>query len=95
MIRIERGAETSPGIWDYCVPSLRLCGRSRQPLLDACRQIKRVGGATDAAAGVYREGMDAPDISCRVEVGAETTVSDTDRGVKFVPYRPFALEAAA
>ena len=33
MIRVERGAEISPGVFAYTVPSLGLSGRSRQPLL--------------------------------------------------------------
>jgi len=31
MIRVERGAEISPGVFAYTVPSLGLSGRSRQP----------------------------------------------------------------
>ena len=31
MIRVERGAEISPGAFAYTVPSLGLSGRSRQP----------------------------------------------------------------
>jgi hypothetical protein len=88
MIKILRGAEASPGIWDYSVPSLRLCGKSRQPLLDACRQIKRALGSTAERAGVFREGMDTPDISCPVEAGALLTVSERDRAsVRFERYR--------
>jgi hypothetical protein len=26
LIRIERGAEVGPGVWEYSVPSLGLCG---------------------------------------------------------------------
>jgi hypothetical protein len=44
MIEIIRGAEVEPGIFQYSVPSLALCGKSRQLLLDACRQIKRAVG---------------------------------------------------
>ena len=39
MIRVERGAEVGPGVFAWHVPALGLSGRSRQPLLDACRQI--------------------------------------------------------
>ena len=56
MIRVERGAETSPGVFAYTVPSLGLSGRSRQPLLDACRQIKSLLGPTGQLAGLFREG---------------------------------------
>ena len=55
MIRVERGAEMSPGVFAYTVPSLGLSGRSRQPLLDACRQIKSLLGPTGPLAGLFRE----------------------------------------
>ena len=90
MIRIERGSEVSPGIWEYRIRSLRLCGKSRQPLLDGCRQIKRALGETTKRAGVFRNGSDVPDISCSVEKGALVTVSETDKGgVRFSKYEAF------
>ena len=96
MIRIERGREVSRGIWEYAVPSLRLCGRSRQPLLDACRQIKAMGGDTSVVAGVFREGRDTPDISCVVERGAGLTVSETDRDrIKLRKFQAFNWAQAA
>jgi len=88
MIQIIRGPETSPGIFEYS-PSLALCGRSRQPLLDACRQIKRAGGDTAQRAGVFREGRDTPDISCPVEAGAALTVEETVSGPRFRKYQPY------
>jgi len=90
MIRIERGKEVSPGVWAYCIPSLGICGRSRQPLLDACRSIKSTGVDTSARlAGIYRKGRAEPDMVCPVDVGASYTVSDTDRGTRFAKYKPF------
>jgi hypothetical protein len=97
MIEIIRGAETSPGIWEYSVPSLHLCGKSRQPLLDACRQIKRALGPTGERAGLFREGSDVADISCPVEAGALVTVKETDKGIrlgKYEPWRALADKAA-
>src|SRR3984957_12157306 len=79
MMRIERGREVSPGIWEYAVPELGLSGKSRQPLLDACRQIKRALGPTKAEqehAGLYRPGRTHPDIFCAVLVGAGVTVAE-------------------
>src|ERR1700676_5095353 len=88
MIKIFRGAEVSPGIWEYSVPSLALCGKSRQPLLDACRQIKRAVGSTAQRAGLFREGGDIPDICCPVEAGASLTVEETTRSsIRFRKYR--------
>src|ERR1035441_7700370 len=97
MIRIERGREVAPGIWDS-IPSLGLMsGKSRQPLLDACRQIKRALGPTKSAgvrAGVYRSGYTEVDISCLVLDGAELTVSEPSRGnIKFVRFQEFDAEA--
>ena len=56
MIKINRGAEASPGVWEYRLPSLGLSGASRQPLLDACRQIKSLGGFTGTRAGCSGKG---------------------------------------
>ena len=94
MIKIIRGAETSPGIWEYSVPSLALRGKSRQPLLDACRQIKRALGPTSAHAGLFREGRDVPDISCAVEAGAMLTVKEPSSGsIRFGKYEPYYATA--
>ena len=94
MIEIIRGAETSPGIWEYSVPSLALRGKSRQPLLGACRQIKRAHGPTSARAGLFREGRDAPDISCAVEAGAMITVKEPSSGsIRFGKYEPYCATA--
>ena len=55
--------------------------------MDACRQIKRTHGSTAEHAGVFREGIDTPDISCPVEAGALLTVSERDKGgVRFEKY---------
>jgi hypothetical protein len=68
-----------------------ICGRSRQPLLDACRQLKSMGGLTDHRAGVFRPGLDVVDISCVVREGAEFTVSEPSGTGKarFVKYHAF------
>jgi hypothetical protein len=93
MIRIELGREVGPGIFEYSIPSLALCGRSRQPLLDACRQIKRALDPTKLAgrrAGVFRDGKAEPAISCLVLDGADLTVSEPSRGnIKFVKFQEF------
>jgi hypothetical protein len=101
MIRIERGREVGPGIYEYRVLGHPIFGKSRQPLLDACRQIKAMGGPTKQRAGVFREGSIVADMSCAVEIGATVTVSEPDKGrVRFVRYqehwatRQPALQAA-
>jgi len=98
MTRVERGTEIWPGIWEYSVRGYpNICGRSRQPLLDACRQLKSMRGLTDHRAGVFRDGSGVADISGVVGEGAELTVSKPS-GVSFVKYRTLdagsLLEAA-
>jgi hypothetical protein len=75
LIGIERGAEVGPGVWEYTVPFLGLCGKSRQPLLGGCRQIKSILGRCDH----------------RREVGAAYTVLESSKvgKVKFAKYQPF------
>jgi hypothetical protein len=99
MIRINLGKETAAGIFEYAIPSLGLHGKSRQPLLDACRQIKRILGLTEEAqehAGLYRPGRTTPDLHCAVLVGAEWTVSEPSSGrIHYVKYREFDRSATA
>jgi hypothetical protein len=88
MIRIEREREVGPGIYEYRVWGHPIFGKSRQPLLDACRQLKAMGGFTGQRAGVFREGSIVADISCLVEAGALVTVKEEDKGrVKFTKYQ--------
>lgn len=102
MIKIVKGAEVDGpseaggkrhGVFAYQAdPELYplVCGFSRQPLLDACRQLKSLYGVTGTPVGLFREGRDAPDISCLVEAGAAVTVKEPDNGVlKFGKYRAF------
>jgi len=98
MIEIVRGAEVDGpkgeagprrhGMWAYHAPGYPLvCGYSRQPLLDACRQLKSLYGLTAARVGLFREGSELADLSCPIEVGAATTVTERDKGtVKFEKY---------
>src|SRR5258706_12461764 len=87
-IRIERGAEVAPGVWAYSVPALALRGRSRQPLLDACRSIKRALGPTGARARLFRGASEVADISCLVETGALLTVKEPEgRTIHFTNYQ--------
>jgi hypothetical protein len=93
MIRIIKGAEIDGrghrgrGVFAYQAPEYPLVrGFSRQPLLDACRQLKSLYGVNGQRVGLFREGRDTADISCPVEVGASTTVSDGGRGVRFAKY---------
>ena len=40
VIRVELGAEVKPGVWEYACTVHPVCGKSHQPLSDACRQLK-------------------------------------------------------
>jgi hypothetical protein len=97
MIRIERGEEVdgrgrragrNHGRWAYHALGYPLvCGYSRSPLLDACRQLKSLYGVTGERAGLFREGRDTADIFCSVDVGAATTVKEPGNGtVRFGKY---------
>jgi hypothetical protein len=93
MIRVELGEEIERrGVWAYTVPSLALEGRSHQPLLAACRQIKRILGACGERACLFREGRSEPDISCDVEWGAAHTVKEPSGGaIHFAKFQAFDL----
>ena len=101
MIKIVRGAEIDGpkgdrrrhGIWAYHAPAYpQVCGYSRQPLLDACRQLKSILGEMSVRVGIFRDGSEVADISCTLRAGAATTVSETDRdGTRFVKFRKFDL----
>jgi hypothetical protein len=94
MIRVERHEEVRPGFWRYTVPGFGIEGRSRQPLLDACRQIRAILGETSQRAGLFREGRTEADISCSVNKGALLTVEDGPKGIRFRKYREFDRLAA-
>jgi hypothetical protein len=91
MIRIDV-AETKErrGVFHYRVSGMPVEGRSRQPLLDACRQIKRILGPSAHRAGLFREGRTIADLSCLIDEGARLTVRDeSNGGIHFAQYREF------
>jgi hypothetical protein len=91
MIRVERGKEIKPGVYEYSVPGMGIRGDSSQPLLDACREIQSIlGDPCRERAAIYREGRDQPDMVCPVDVGARYRVAeDTKRGPRFEKFKPF------
>jgi hypothetical protein len=81
MIRIERGAEVGPGTYAYSLPAYPgLEGRSKQPLLDACRKLASMGEFAGERAGVFQNGSDEAALSFTISTGAKTTVSEPDKG---------------
>jgi hypothetical protein len=94
VIRVELGEEVKSrnkaSKWRWMCAELGLSGLSREPLLDACRAIKRMGGQTEhQQIGLYRPGRDGPDLFCSVEVGAELTVKENEKvGPVLVKWAP-------
>ena len=94
MIRVERGQEVRPGIFEYRVIHVgrEIGGCSRQPLLDACRKIRAIdmGVAGAEIVGLFRKGKLEPDVSCQLEWGAMHTITERDRdGLRVEKYRLF------
>ena len=50
-------------------------GWSRQPLLDACRQLAALG-VSGERVGLFQEQAEVASISCPIEIGASTMVVD-------------------
>lgn len=74
---------------------LSLSGVSHQPLLDACREIKRVGGVPgDEQIALCREGRDGWDLACSLEWGAAHTVEENNKiGPRFRKWQPFSASS--
>jgi hypothetical protein len=91
MIRIDRGKQVKPGVYEYSVTGMGIGGHSSQPLLDACRQIQAIlGDPCHQQAAIYREGKDQPDMTCPVDVGAKYRVAeDIKNGPRFRKFEPF------
>jgi hypothetical protein len=77
MIRVVRHEEVAPfhGVFRWAVPSLGLAGQSTEPLLEACRQLHRLGHTGEMAA-IFREGHSAWDLRCSVKWGAAHAIEN-------------------
>ena len=70
MIRVNIVEEAkNPGVFRYRVPGMAIEGRSRKPLIDACRQIQALVGPTKQRAGLFREGEFASEHQLPSRVG--------------------------
>jgi hypothetical protein len=88
MHRIERENAAQNGRWRWTCGDLE--GISRQPLLDACRHLQRLGAAPSEAVGLFRAGKSGPDLVSSVGVAAALTVEENDRfGPRFAKFKPF------
>jgi hypothetical protein len=95
MIRVELGTEIRPGAYEWrCLyAGHALEGVSSEPLLDACRAIKRAGASTAEEISLFREGRSDWDLKCQVGWGAEHTVIENRKaGPLFGKWRPFPSE---
>ena len=85
MIRVELGEEIgNRGIFRYTIllenankPVEKI---STEPLLDACRHLKRMGENPDTRVGLFRKGRTTPDLYCSVGWGATHEINGTGVG---------------
>lgn len=90
MIRIVRGSVGPAGLCDWWVAGHSVEGRSHQPLLDACRALKRMGEPAAAEVGLFREGRSGWDLRTTIGYGASLSVrEDNSRPLVFEKYKPF------
>lgn len=75
------------GVFPYLVRGFAVEGRSRQPLLDACRTLKRMGADPTRPVGLFREGSMVWDLRTTVGRGAGLTVYD-EPSTRFMPFEP-------
>jgi hypothetical protein len=91
-IKVIRGQQLANGTYPYRVEGFAVDGVSRQPLLDACRQLKRLGADPSRQVCLFREGRDDWDLRASVGDGAGLTVTEDARGVRFSKFREFDAE---
>ncbi len=81
MIRVERELKGKNGKYRYSIPEYGVRNAvSRQPLLDACREVKRMGADPYREIALFRLGSDTWDLKTTVGYGASKIVSEEDRG---------------
>ena len=79
------------GKWRWDVPGTRVGGVSREPLLSACRELRRMGVPPSVNVGLFRKGRSKPDLPCSVGVGAALTVDED--GPRFRKWKPRPIGA--
>ena len=92
MLRVELGERAGAGRWRWrgTCGGRTVEGVSREPLLDACREFKRMGVHPRAMACLFREGREDWDLRTTVGHGAGVTVREDEReGPRFVRYREY------
>lgn len=81
--------QTPNSIFPYRIEGLPIEGRSHQPLLDACRQLKSMGADPAEQCALFHGEEQGWTLRTTVGVGAKLAVQDkpSGGGVIFVPYR--------
>lgn len=99
MIKIERKLTPRNGKFEWrCLSSewSAIRGVSTEPMLDACRALKRAGALPVERVSLFREGRSEPDLTCTVGWGASHTVEESRKvGPRFVKYREYSYFAIA
>jgi hypothetical protein len=90
VIEVRITKSLSRGRYEYLIlrdraPAYR--GKSIEPLLDACREIQRMGGGPAQQIRLFWPGRSDPALITTVGTGAALTVDE--RGPRFSRYRPF------
>jgi hypothetical protein len=90
VIRIVRGRQLPNGKFPYSAPGFAVEGVSRQPLLDACRQFKRMGADPARRIELWHEGGTEWDLCTTIGYGAAKTVNeDAKSGARFADFKEF------
>jgi hypothetical protein len=80
VIRVERDEEGRRGQYRWHCRAYDTEGVSRQPLLDACRALERMGVDPAETVGLFRGKSAVWDLRCSVAYGAKVSVVERDRG---------------
>jgi hypothetical protein len=92
MIRVDIEREVRPGVWQWRSDSVRhgpVDGRSRQPLLDACRAYERAGEDALTSVGLFWPGESDWALRCSVGWGAGKTVVEDADGLRMIAWKTF------
>lgn len=90
MIKVELLGGQKGGTYEWAVVVPPLRGRSRVPLLDACRALKRAGVATQDKCGLFWPGSSDPSLVTTVGAGSKLTVEENNTdGPRFVKFQEF------
>ena len=94
MIEVVITGKAKNGVFPYVVREVAVQWRdvaverrSRQPLLDACRTLKRMGVDPTRPVGLFRDGSMVWNLRTTVGRGAGLTVHE-EPSTRFMPFEP-------